>query len=200
MALTFPLTAHADVMTRQNYYDYEFGETARYIDDASQKVVQLANLLYDAVYSLDDYISIDGMSEDDALLAIDLMRQEHLEIFYLESANTETNDGKITGIVFKYRYDANQVPSMRADYERSVSEALSWTSDEYSEIENAKALHDYIVLHIAYGYHGDVSFGDDSHTAYACLVDNLAICDGYAKAYTTGDRTLLHLIGTETTE
>ena len=56
------------------------------------------------------------------------------------------------------------------------------------KIENVKALHDYIVLHIAYGYHGDVAFGDDSHTAYACLVDNRAVCDGYAKAYTTGDR------------
>lgn len=171
-------------MTRQNYYDYEFGETARYIDDASQKVAQLANRLYDAVYSFDGYISIDGMSEDDVLLAIDLMRYDHQEIFYLESANTETNDGKLTGIVLKYRYDANQVPSMRADYERSVSDALSWTSDEYSEIENANALHDYIVLHTAYGYHGDIAFGDESHTAYACLVDNLAICDGYAKAYT----------------
>lgn len=200
MALTFPQTAHADVMTRQNYCDYEFGETVRYIDDASQKVVQLANRLYDAVYSLGDYISIDGVSEDDALLAVDLMRQEHPEIFYLESANTETNDGKLTGIVLKYRYDADQVPSMRADYERSVNDALSWTSDEYSEIENAKVLHDYIVMHTTYGYHGDVSFGDDSHTAYAYLVDNLAVCDRYAKAHTTGDRTWSHLIGTETTE
>lgn len=74
MSLTLPQTAYAGIMTRQNYYDYEFGETARYIDDASQKVAQLANRLYDAVYSFDDYISIDGMSEDDVLLAIDLMR------------------------------------------------------------------------------------------------------------------------------
>lgn len=189
MALTFPQIAHADVMTRKKYYDYEFGETERYIDDASQKVVQLEERLYDAVYSLDDYISIDGVSDDDALLAVDLMRQNHPEIFYLESANMETNDGKLTGIVLKYRYDVDRVPSMLADYEQSVSEALSCTSNEYTEIQNAKALHDYIVLHTAYGYHGDVAFGDESHTAYACLVDNLAICDGYVKAYTTGDRT-----------
>ena len=199
IALTFPQTAHADVMTRQHYYDYEFGETARYIDDAPQQVVQFANRLYDAVYSLDNYISIDGVSEDNALLTIDLMRQNHPEMFYLEPANTETSDGNLTGIVLKYRYDVDRVPSMRADYERSVSEALSWTSDEYSEIENAKALHDYIVLHTAYGYHGDIAFGDESHTVYTYLVDNLAVCDGYAKAYATGDRTWLYLIETETT-
>ena len=134
-------------MTRQNYYDYEFGETARYIDDAPQQVTQLEERLYDAVYSLDDYISVDDMSEDDALLAVDLIRQNHHEVFYLESANTETSDGNLTGIVLKYRYDFDRVPSMLADYERSVSEALSWTSNEYSEIENAKALHDHIVLH-----------------------------------------------------
>ena len=171
-------------MTRQNYYDYEFSDTARYIENVPSGVSQLADDLYEAVYSLDDYIAVNGnITEDDALIAIDLMMQKHPEIFYLEFAKTETDEGCLTGIVLKYRYDVDRVPSMLADYERSVSEALSWTSDEYSEIENAKALHDYIVLHTAYGYQGDVSFGDDSHTAYAYLVNNLAVCDGYAKAY-----------------
>ena len=53
-----------------------------------------------------------------------------------------------------------------------------------SEYETAKALHDYLVLNCEYDmrlYSGDMP--DVSYTAYGALMNNTAVCAGYARAY-----------------
>ncbi len=55
---------------------------------------------------------------------------------------------------------------------------------DMSEFEKEMAIHDYIVLNTKYdeeALNGNIS-SELIFTSYGCLVNNFAVCDGYAKA------------------
>jgi hypothetical protein len=88
-------------------------------------------------------------------------------------------------------------------FNAAAMQAMNHIRHASNDFEKALMLHNYIVLHTEYDSelldyyktHGFMSrpLRPISHTAYGSLVDGLAVCDGYAKAYMH----LLNMVGIE---
>jgi len=69
--------------------------------------------------------------------------------------------------------------SSSAELDAVVADALSKIEPGMSDREKAITLHDYLVLNCEYGY----SFSGQHYYAYGALVEGMAVCEGYARAY-----------------
>lgn len=119
---------------------------------------------------------------------------EHPEYFWL-SGNATFNgvySDRFSGcdIQMETICDLSQVPAMRERLEKEVEQIVSSANASCSnDYEKAKYVHDYLVQRCSYDeetydnyMNGDRSVSL-SHTAYGCLCNRLAVCEGYAKAY-----------------
>jgi len=68
-----------------------------------------------------------------------------------------------------------------------IQEALSYVTDDMSDVQKAIALHEYIIQVCEYDYSrylkGTLSSHPDTYNMYGVLVDNMAVCQGYAETY-----------------
>ena len=67
---------------------------------------------------------------------------------------------------------------LKEAYQFAVQQAMSVTSGNMSDLEKVLALYDYLMLHCEY----DWDFPDTCYSAFAALVTNKAVCQGYALA------------------
>lgn len=102
-------------------------------------------------------------------------------IQYYEGASIRS-DGQIQ---YKYAVPVDTVganqKSMQAEADRVLQSIIKPGS---SDLEKVRAIHDYLVLHVAYDYENlkNNSLPPDTYTAYGALVKNSAVCEGYTKA------------------
>jgi hypothetical protein len=117
---------------------------------------------------------------------------DHTENFYLSNVSMAYSYTQIGSVkkyesytfTFTYSYDKGTVANMRAQMGalalKMLSAANGITGDEAKE----RALHDALVG--AVHYDNDAAVNAQSHpesfTAYGALVNNTAVCDGYAKS------------------
>lgn len=109
--------------------------------------------------------------------------------------SSEEDTGLITHILFNYP-DAeivnNNALYMEAQslyssgkgtviqtIEQGVAHAMACVKDSMSDIEKALVLHDYLVREVDYGFDDK----DDCYGVKGALVNRLAVCNGYALAY-----------------
>ncbi|MCQ2494726.1 MAG: InlB B-repeat-containing protein [Lachnospiraceae bacterium] len=68
-----------------------------------------------------------------------------------------------------------------------IKEALSVVQDEMSDMQKAIAIHDYLVSVSEYDYerylNGTLAQHPDTYNMYGVLVDNVAVCQGFAETY-----------------
>ncbi|QTD41024.1 transglutaminase domain-containing protein [Sporosarcina sp. Te-1] len=114
----------------------------------------------------------------------DLIHQvvsENPAIQYYEGASIRS-DGQI-----QYKYSVSpgilrvHQKAMQAEADR-VLQSIIQPGD--TDMEQVKAIHDYLVMHVAYDYENlkNNSLPSDSYTAYGALVKKSAVCEGYTKA------------------
>ena len=154
---------------------------------------EIAQTIYDCETHID--VSSYGFDRDTVQKAFYLLRDEHPELFYMPTCYPmDDGTGIISYIDMKYdRFSPSEIPSLRSKYEAKVKEAVSWTSPTMSEFEKAKALHDWIVRNVSYGYNKDSQYTqhDTARNAYGPIVKGRGICEGYAEAY----KDLCHRVG-----
>jgi hypothetical protein len=95
-----------------------------------------------------------------------------------------------------------QHPAAQRALDAAVAAALDYARAATTDLEKAILLHDYIVLNTVYDVESleyarrnnyQRTLRPNSHTAYGALVDGLAVCEGYTKAYAL----LLSKVGVE---
>jgi hypothetical protein len=106
-------------------------------------------------------------------------------------------------ITLNYIMTPAQYSEALRKFNAAAEQAMSLVRGAKSDFERALVLHNYIVLNTAYDSELLVYYQTHgmnvasprplSHTAYGALVDGVAVCDGYAKAYLH----LLRLAGIE---
>lgn len=114
----------------------------------------------------------------------------HPSLFYVVSAarwsyNPSTN--MVASYKIQYTDTEENVKAQKADFEREVEKALNWVDSSMTSEEKALAVHDYLVLECEYDKErlDNETLPDVSHSAYGALVNKIAVCDGYAKAYSS---------------
>lgn len=102
------------------------------------------------------------------------------------SASYDSNTGIAKTINFEYKIDPSDINDKRETVLARANEILnSLDLDGQSDYEKAVAVHDYLVENIIYDSEGFDS-GDieaDQYSMYGALVENSAVCEGYAEAF-----------------
>jgi len=129
-------------------------------------------------------------------IPVEMLKEKYFESadlgyfpWYVDDINTVsayyytyyTNTGFIATVEPTY-LDRNKYN--RNVYEAKVREILEKCIDEeMSQWQMALSLHDYIVTHCEYDYRFYENRNSANYYGYDCLVNNLAVCEGYARAY-----------------
>lgn len=120
---------------------------------------------------------------------------EHVELFYLKSASSYKSipSGSETimySLLPQYSMDVEEEERLSAEIEKAAQEALSYVSDDMEDYEKALIVHDWIASYCAYDYEhfllddgAGMLVPEESHALYGSLVNRVAVCDSYAKAY-----------------
>lgn len=108
---------------------------------------------------------------------------DHPEIFYFSHEETLFYaDGKIK---LGYKYNKETIKKMVKKLNSKVDSIIKKEiKAKATDFEKVKAVHDYVVLNTAYDYTNYLrgTVPDLSYSAYGALINQVAVCDGYAKA------------------
>lgn len=120
---------------------------------------------------------------------------DHSEIFYFDTLRLERSGGAPNftyTLDFSYSYTPAQVNSMRGEMATDAQNLLSSADGKSTDLSKERALHDALINNCSYDLNiiNDEYADPQSHSAYSALVDQTAVCDGYA-------RTMQLLLNTE---
>jgi len=107
--------------------------------------------------------------------------RENPEILYFDSAMSWSNGD----IEFSYSLPVSTIKKNKAALSNEVDKVLAQIiKPGFTNFDKVKAIHDYLVLNVAYDYKNfqNNTIPSDSITAYGALIKGVAVCDGYTKA------------------
>jgi len=146
----------------------------QYLDE-TEKAVYTA--LYNGISEKSEYIElpfeIDGSLYEKIYFSIE---KQEPEFFCL--ASNFYNAEKVRTARIIYRNDLNTFDTKKSEIEMVRTSILKKT-ENYSNYEKILFIHDYLAENCTYIESGK----DYIETAYGCLVDKNANCEGYAKAF-----------------
>lgn len=107
-----------------------------------------------------------------------ILEKQEGQLFYIDS--TYYTAEKIREAKIIYRDDKERIPEMQSELDMAAENALRGVSLAAGEYDIVMRIHDYLIDNCEY------VIGDEngySSTAYGCLVEKKANCEGYAKAF-----------------
>lgn len=107
-----------------------------------------------------------------------LLEKQEGELFYADS-NYYTAE-KVREAHIIYRTDEAEAEKMKLLFEAEIQNALVGVTLAAGEYEAALRIHDYLIRRCSYDASENSGFAS---TAYGCLVEKKANCEGYAKAF-----------------
>ena len=152
-------------------------ETQRYpYQQLNTKEQQLYTALYDGISAHQGTIVLPGVyrEEEYKKVYLLLMMQEP-QFFYVDTQYMLAEHMAETNIC--YRYDAETAAKMTKELDAAADRILEQVSYTQTEWQKLRTIHDGIAAGCTY------EIGARSDDAYGCLVDGIAQCEGYAKAF-----------------
>ncbi len=160
--------------TKKYYYSHALTNSERKICD----------LIIDGLENRKKSIILSGMNSSNAsivkvLKVIDL---DFPEYFFLNIAATKIwNIGMTKKIDIGYHYSIDEIAVIEKQIAQKCQGIINSISQESSLLKKEKILHNYLIRYIHYAT-GDLS-NPRLHNIVGALVDGIAVCDGYAKAF-----------------
>ena len=124
------------------------------------------------------------IEKDEISAAITELEWEHPEIFWINGYSMKYNDvsAEIT-LKIMDNYSIDTLRQMSQELDRTANAVLEQINLSASDYEKALQVHDYLVQHTEYDQSA-VSKGKGLwSTAYGCLVNGSAVCQGYSQAF-----------------
>ena len=143
----------------------------------SEKAVYEA--LYSGIKEMKDVVPLHRDIDGDVYSRIYcIVEKQEAELFYLDST---FNTAQIVGEAkINYREAEDAIYEKRFELEAAVNKAMKSIEGGASETELARRIHDYLIRRCTY----NLGMGEKyASTAYGCLVEKEANCEGYAKAF-----------------
>ncbi|MBR3760096.1 MAG: hypothetical protein IKK47_03780 [Ruminococcus sp.] len=107
-----------------------------------------------------------------------ILEKQEGGLFYIDSNYYTAKKLRKAKII--YRSDKKEIKDMQRKFEVAAKEALSDAELAFDEYGMAIRIHDYIIRNCQYIEENDSGY---CSTAYGCLVQKEANCEGYAKAF-----------------
>lgn len=118
------------------------------------------------------------LSLDEFVLALEAVRRDHTEQFWLSTAYSYTPDasGYVVNMLPEYLVQGDALAAAKIAFNQAIDNLLSHLTPSMTEYEKEKTLHDLLATKVTY-----VST-PNAHNAYGALVEGRAVCEGYAEA------------------
>ena len=167
-----------------NYkYDYDIRD-----DNEKKHIIDIYNvelLLYNELKKVNDE-EIDITKYNLTIKDMDNLNEEMIDLFpdlfFSDRFVYTYSENEVMSI--KYLFDQN-IGVLKEEYDNLVNESNEIIEeiikDNMSDYEKEIAIHDYLVEHVEYDINNEYS--TKAHTAYGAIVNNIAVCDGYAEAF-----------------
>ncbi len=154
---------------------------------------ELKAQLLEGMLARETVVTIYGVKGDAVKSAFRELLAEHPELFWLTgNANLRTTtvgSESYVEITPDMNGTAREIERKAGELEAAVDRLLGALPVGASDYEKILWLHDRIVNETEYDHriyvrNGKEELGDrDAHCAYGCLVNRVAVCEGYARAY-----------------
>ena len=134
-------------------------------------------------------VKIDGYSLTEAQVrtVIRAVTDDRPEIFWIAGTIGYFSDEDTTVLQTYSKFSPEEVNARLDAVHREASAFYASVPDGLSEYERERAVHDYIIAHTEYEAGVDTvnieNNDPDIYTVYGALVNGVAVCEGYAKAF-----------------
>ena len=161
-----------------NVFLFDFSSSAAANDDFRTYIVDNAKE-YNKNIDVSYYMKKNGWDIDELQNQIKDIYLMEPEFFYISRTISfmVDSDGKKTYLCFDYLYSKAKVEEMKKKMHNEALKAVADIEENMNEAEKALVVHDYLILNTVYD-HTDKKF-----SAYDCLVNKSAVCQGYSLAY-----------------
>lgn len=97
----------------------------------------------------------------------------------------QKNDGEVISILPVYAMDEQETKIITGQMNAAAAKATEHITDDMTDYEKALLVHDWLAVYCEYDYERLLSnsIPAESHTAYGALTKQVAVCDGYSKAF-----------------
>lgn len=155
-----------------------------FADDMSEEQKRAFASVYDGICNFEETIEIDGSvierdNADDFISAI-LAQSPDVDQIGSSYSISFDSDGIVNSINLEYIMTKEEYDSRQAELDAKADEILSGMNEGWSDYRKVMYLHDTIA---DICYYSDE--GTDPYSAYGCLVEGKAVCQGYSKAMQT---------------
>ncbi len=139
--------------------------------------------LYDAIAvgvgEMQPSISLpDGVTEDQLTLAWECYRADYPQHFWLGTEYSFSVQGeKILSVSPGYSMSSSEKTTAQQRFNNAVNTILAGINKNMTQFEIERTIHDRLILSCQYNN------GSHAHDAYGALVDHVAVCEGYARAF-----------------
>ncbi|MDE5764561.1 MAG: hypothetical protein K2N49_02795 [Ruminococcus sp.] len=147
---------------------------------------ELYSGILESLRNMSDFSEYKGyVSADDAQSAVEKICREYPEFFWIDGYTVKSGQRK-SSIEFELLngVEAENLGDMRKKFSESADRVLNEISPELDDYEKIVSVHDYLINNTVYDHDGVESDGNGLWgTAYGCLVDGKAVCQGYSEAF-----------------
>lgn len=165
----------------KNSTEVKISSAVRYFCGFYPKEEQEAvNAICDGINHFDDHIKIKygTIKKEDIGLLVSMITSSSPEMDYIDSGySIDYTMEYVTGIRFLYTRNRKQHEAEMNRLNKCVDEIMAGVQDNWNDYDKVLYFHDAIISRCTY---------DESsasvYTAYGCLVNGKAVCEGYSKA------------------
>lgn len=168
--------------------------------NASQSDMEEAeNAMYTLFRNYGESVDIRScnLTIDEATTAFINVINSHPELYYVSNGfkYKKTSSEKVSTFIAVYLFDKDQCKEKNELWDSAVSDYMSGVQSEWCELEKLLYLNNYITKNCMYdpNVYNKTQMNPNSRSAYGCLVDHVAVCQGYALA----TNYLCHKMGVE---
>ena len=166
----------------ESFAALEIPDTAEYIADfLSDDEKRVFSQLYKGLSGFESSVELtEGViSKDDIGAFISMLTSACPYIDYIGSQYTICidGDGYVTSVEVTYDKTAEEAQAEKEKLDEKVGKILAGIEQGWSDYDKVLYFHDSIILGCTYD-----DTADEPYSAYGCLVDGRAVCEGYAKA------------------
>ena len=177
--------AVASARTDDSVYSHEDIERGAAEGDV---LAQAAMRIQEGVMRFEESVDVTdlGLVRDQGIEAYSRFRDEYIDVFWAPTMRYFVDaEGKIVSYEPAYLCSRDEIAKYRTQLDAAITHGLTWISEDMSDEERALALHDYLNSVCKYDHEGYESgtLTVPSQSAWGALVDGIAVCSGYARAY-----------------
>lgn len=137
------------------------------------------------------------ISEDVIKQAFERLYHEYPEYFWVRNYQYTMSDTDLTLTIDSFQdYSVSQVQQMYQAMKQKAAGIVAGIPQNIPDYDKILQIHDYLVRTTQYDYDG-LEQGNTQyrnfHTAYGCLIEGKAVCEGYARAF----QYIMKLMGVE---